>query len=196
MPGQSRLINAYLLFDYANSQDPNREEIAAVKMPKEVVYGHRMTHTLLKFEPNASEALLLAARCQHIRRWEIPRESYPMDRVGYLRWREDLKKFHAKTAGEILEKVGYESELIDRVAFLLQKKLLKKDPETQILEDVICLVFLEYYLDAFIAEHDDEKLKTILAKTWGKMSERGHKAAQQISYSQHAQTLLNSALEL
>jgi hypothetical protein len=126
----------------------------------------------------------------------MPRESYPMDRVGYLKWREDLKKFHAKTTAEILEKAGYSQEFTDRVSFLIEKKLLKKDKETQLLEDVICLVFMEYYLDPFVQKHDREKLKNIILKTWNKMSDKGHEEALKINFSATNLQLIKDALGL
>ncbi len=119
-----------------------------------------------------------------------------MDRVGYLKWREDLKKFHAKTTAVILEKAGYSDEFIARVSFLIEKKLLKKDEETQLLEDVICLVFLEYYLDAFVHKHDREKMKNIILKTWLKMSEKGRQEALKINYSIANLELIKEAIEL
>ena len=190
----NKLIEAYVLFDKANAQDPNKERIEGEDVPKELIYGQRMTETLQKFEPQASEALQLAARSQHICRWKIPRNTYPMDRVGYLKWREELKKFHAEKASEILSKVGYEEEIIDRVSFLIQKKKLKKDNETQTLEDVICLVFLEFYYESFLEKHTHEKVIDILQKTWRKMSEKGHDAALQLPYSEKALTLIKQAL--
>lgn len=191
----NQLEKAFVLFDEANTEDPNFETVEGTKLPKELIYGQRMSQTLDSFEPNASIALKLAARAQHICRWKIPRNSYPMDRVGYLKWREDLKKFHASKAAEILETVGYNSETIDRVAFLIQKKKLKKDEETQTLEDVICLVFLAYYYEDFSAKHNDEKVIDILQKTLRKMSEKGHQAALQLSYSDKALELIKKALE-
>ncbi|TSE07182.1 DUF4202 domain-containing protein [Aquimarina algiphila] len=188
------LVEAYALFDQANAKDPNQHTINGKLVPKELIYGQRMSQTIEKFEPNASEALKLAARSQHICRWEIPRKDYPMDRIGYLKWREDLKKFHAAKASEILEKVGYDSEIIDRVSFLLQKKKLKKDEDTQTLEDVICLVFLNFYYEDFLNKHTPEKVIDILQKTWRKMSEKGHKAALQLSYSEKALDLVKKAL--
>ncbi|WP_282081129.1 DUF4202 domain-containing protein [Aquimarina algiphila] len=188
------LVEAYALFDQANAKDPNQHNINGKLVPKELIYGQRMSQTIEKFEPNASEALKLAARSQHICRWEIPRKDYPMDRIGYLKWREDLKKFHAAKASEILEKVGYDSEIIDRVSFLLQKKKLKKDEDTQTLEDVICLVFLNFYYEDFLNKHTPEKVIDILQKTWRKMSEKGHKAALQLSYSEKALDLVKKAL--
>ena len=185
---------ALLAFDLANSKDPNIEIVDGKETPKELIYGQRMTKVLTNFEPNASTALQLAARCQHICRWESPRSDYEMNRVGYLKWRADLKKFHAKKASDILSELGFDAKIIDRVAFLLQKKQLKRDDETQTLEDVICLVFLEYYYEAFSAKHTDEKVIDIIQKTWKKMSESGHAAALKIAYSEKGLSLIQKAL--
>ncbi|QKX07376.1 DUF4202 domain-containing protein [Aquimarina sp. TRL1] len=190
----SLLETAYQLFDEANAKDPNQEIVEGKEIPKELIYGQRMTQTLSSFQPDASEVVKLACRCQHICRWEIPRDSYPMDRVGYLRWREELKKFHATKAAGILEKVGYTQDVIDRVSFLLQKKKLKKDPESQLLEDVICLVFLAFYYEPFIAKHEEKKVVSILQKTWNKMSEKGHEAALKLSFSEKGLHLIKIAL--
>lgn len=195
MPTSEKLAEAFKRFDEANSKDPNTEEYQGKTYPKEVLYAQRMTQKLDDFEPNASDALRLTARCQHIRRWEIPRDSYEMNRVGYLKWRQDLKKFHAKVAAEILEQVGYDQATIDKVAFLLEKKQLKKNEETQTLEDVICLVFLEYYFEDFSEEHPDKKVIDILQKTWRKMSAKGHEAAIKLPpLSERAQSLVKQAL--
>lgn len=188
--------NASAWIDAENAQDPNSEIYQSKTYPKELLYSNRMYEKLMDFEPNASEAVQIASKAQHICRWKITRESYPMDRVGYLKWREDLKKFHAKTTGEILEKVGYSEEFISRVSFLIEKKLLKKDTETQLLEDVICLVFLEYYLEPFVQKHDAEKLKNIILKTWNKMSEKGHQEALKINFSATNFQLIKDALGL
>ena len=182
--------------DAENAQDPNIEIHESISFPKELLYSNRMYEKLMVFFPNASEEVQIAAKAQHICRWKIARESYPMDRVGYLKWREDLKKFHAKTTATILEKAGYNEDFIARVSFLIEKKLLKKDEETQLLEDVICLVFLEYYLAPFVEKHDTEKLKNIILKTWNKMSEKGHQAALQINYSPENLQLIKDALGL
>ncbi|MBQ4821085.1 DUF4202 domain-containing protein [Aquimarina sp. MMG016] len=190
----TKLNEAFSLFDRVNADDPNKEIVNGQSIAKELIYGQRMSQTLESFDPEASEALKLAARSQHICRWEIPRDSYPMDRVGYLKWREELKKFHAAKASNILEKVGYNAETIERVSFLLQKKKLKKDEETQTLEDVICLVFLNFYYEPFLEKHTKEKVIDILQKTWRKMSEKGHQAALQLSYSEKALDLVKQAL--
>jgi len=191
---KSKFETAIKLFDQANSLDPNKETWNDQEYPKELLYGIRMSEKLAEFAPNASEALRLAARCQHICRWEIPRNSYEMNRVGYLTWRRDLHKFHAQKASEILENVGYEQSIIDNVQFLLQKKLLKKNEETQLLEDVICLVFLDYYFENFSEKYAEEKLIDILQKTWAKMSEKGHNAALKLSLSKKSKLLISKAL--
>ena len=187
---------AVQLFDEVNSKDPNQEIFEGKSYPKELLYAERMTQVLRGFEPNASESVQLAARCQHICRWESARDSYEMNRTGYLLWRQDLKKFHAQKATEILEKVGYEKETIKRVAFLVQKKQLKRDPETQLLEDVICLVFLAFYFDPFAEKYSEEKLIDIVQKTWRKMSERAHSEALKLPFSKPALALVSKALNL
>ncbi|HMB64938.1 MAG TPA: DUF4202 domain-containing protein [Eudoraea sp.] len=194
MVASDRFKAAFERFDAANSKDPNTEDFEGTTYPRELLYAMRMTEKLGAFAPTASEALQLTARCQHIRRWEIPRESYEMNRPGYLQWRQDLKKFHAEKASEILKDVGYPQEIIDRVSFLLQKKKLKRDPETQALEDVICLVFLQYYFEPFITKHSDEKLVAILQKTWRKMSEDGRAMALKLALSSKADDLISKAV--
>jgi hypothetical protein len=188
--------NASAWIDAENAQDPNSEFYQSISYPKELLYSNRMYKRLIDFYPNASEEVQIASKAQHICRWKMPRESYPMDRVGYLKWREELKKFHAQTTAKILEKAGYSQIFIDRVSFLIEKKLLKKDAETQLLEDVICLVFLEYYFDAFVQKHDREKMKNIILKTWNKMSGEGHKEALKISYTSENLKLIKDALGL
>ncbi|WP_298366133.1 DUF4202 domain-containing protein [uncultured Lutibacter sp.] len=182
------------LFDKANAQDPNIEVFEGKEFPKELIYAERMTAQLDKFAPNSSEALQLTVRCQHICRWEIPRDSYEMNRVGYLTWRKDLKDFHAKKATEILQEVGYSKEVINEVEFLLLKKQLKKNADTQTLEDVVCLVFLEFYFLKFSKKYAEEKLIDIVQKTWKKMSEKGHEAALKLELPKSALELITKAL--
>ena len=194
MATTDKLLVAFQHFDEANKQDPNTEVFEDTTYPKEVLYGIRMTERLNEFDPTASEALRLTARCQHICRWEIPRESYEMNREGYLRWRQELKKFHAKKAASILEDVGYDDETIDNVKFLLEKKQLKKNEETQSLEDVICLVFLEFYFEPFAHKHPEDKTIDILQKTWRKMSIKGQEAALKLPLSKFSLNLITKAL--
>jgi hypothetical protein len=189
-----KFTKAIQLFDEANALDPNKEIFNDKEFPKELLYAERMTEQLNKFAPNSSEALQLTVRCQHICRWEIPRDSYEMNRVGYLNWRKDLKDFHAKKASEILKSVGYDAQTIADVEFLLLKKQLKKNADTQTLEDVVCLVFLEYYFLKFSEKYSEEKLIDIVQKTWKKMSEKGHKAALELKLPDTALALITKAL--
>jgi len=189
-----RFEDALRLIDAANSEDPNTESFEGEDYPKELLYSMRMTKWLETIEPQASEALRLAVRSQHIRRWEIPRSEYPLDRKGYHQWRTRLYDYHGEKAAEILEKVGYDEETISRVRKLLKKKGLKSNPETQTLEDVACLVFLESYFWDFSRLHDEEKIIGILRKTWVKMSARGQEAARELSLNAGAEALLNKAL--
>lgn len=175
-----RFERALARFDAENAQDPNSELTDGKTCPKELLYAQRMSAMLQRFAPGASEALRLAVRSQHIRRWTIARAEYPMTSAGYKQWRQRLMKFHAELAGAILREVGYDEETIGRVESLLQKKGLKTNPETQALEDVIGLVFLESYLDDFVAKHsgyDEAKICDIVGKTWQKMSAAGRQAA-------------------
>jgi hypothetical protein len=189
-----RYTDAAARIDAANAEDPNQETVDGAPMPKELVYGRRMSDWLLRLEPNASKALRLAVRAQHIRRWTIPRSGYPMDRRGYLRWRTDLKNFHADYAGGILRDVGYAPEFVAAVQSLLRKEGLRENPEAQTLEDVACLVFLEHYFADFARLHDADKVVDIVRKTWAKMSERGHAAALTIDLSPEALALVQRAL--
>jgi len=181
-------------FDEANSKDPNKKIANGTEHPGELLYSQRMTETLNKHYPDASEELQLAARCQHIERWVKPREEYPSNRSGYLKWRNDLKKYHAGRAAEILKEAGYDDDTIQRVKKLVMKKGIKTDPEVQILEDVICLVFLRWYFEDFSKKHEDEKLVKILKKTLRKMSAGGRETALNINLSEHAQMLVKKAL--
>lgn len=183
-------------FDAINKEDPNQELVNGQSFPKELIYGIRMSEMLMETYPDSGELLRLAARCQHIKRWAIPREDYPMDRKGYLLWRTRLKQFHGEMAGKIMEQNGYSEEDIKKVDDLLNKRRLKTDPETQALEDVICLVFLKYYFKEFIHkhEHEESKLVGILQKTWNKMSVKGKEKALSMPHSPEAKDLLNKAL--
>jgi len=190
----TRFETAIALIDKKNSEDSNVYQSHGLDFPKELLYSQRMSQKLLQFKPDASRALQIAARAQHICRWKIARDEYPMDRVGYLKWRETLKKMHADITAEILKEVGYDEEYIERVSFLINKKLIKKNEESQTIEDVICLVFLDYYFEEFAAKHSDEKVIDILQKTWVKMSEDGHAEALKIKYSDKSLALVKQAI--
>jgi hypothetical protein len=176
--------------DAANARDPNRVEIDGRLEPAELVYGRRMNETLARIAPDASEHLRIAARGQHIERWTSPRKNYPEGRAGYLRWRKHLQEFHATRVGEIMAAAGYQTDDLARVRSLIRKERLKSDADAQLLEDVVCVVFLEHYLAGFIGKTSEEKLADILAKTWNKMSQRGHQHALKLSPSPAVADLL------
>lgn len=195
MPKTSEKFDrALAAIDAANAADPNVVTVGDRKVAKEVLYAEQMTRWLERLAPEASEALRLAVRAQHIRRWEIPRERYPMDRIGYLKWRTDLKHLHAQLAGEILEKAGYNAATIARVQALLKKERLKLDPEAQTLEDAACLVFLENYFADFAKGHEADKVISILRKTWKKMSPQGRELALGLEMPEAARALVERAL--
>ena len=194
MTSDDRFRCAVERFDAANGEDPNRELADGVEQPKELVYARRMTARLDRFRPDAPEAVRLAARCQHIRRWTIPRSDYAAGREGYRRWRTDLARFHADTAAAILGEVGYGDDVVARVGSLLRKERLKADPDVQLLEDVICLVFVEHYLAGFAPKHDEETLDGVLRKTWRKMSEDGRRAALALDLPENVRSVVERAV--
>jgi Domain of unknown function (DUF4202) len=177
-------------FDKENSRDPNHED----GQPRELLYAHRLEQWVLKLCPDAGEILRLAARCQHLCRWEIPRDSYPMTRAGYLKWRADLKKFHAQKAGEFLRDTGYDDETIRRVQDLNLKKHFPPDAETRVLEDALCLVFLEFQFSALAAKTDDDKVINALQKSWQKMTDAARAEALKLNYGEREKALLQRAL--
>ena len=177
-------------FDEENSRDPNREN----SQPRELLYAQRLSNWVLRLAPNASEALRLAARCQHICRWEIPRDSYPMTRAGYLKWRADLKKIHAEKSGAILREVGYDDEIVRQVQDLNLKKNFPNDSETRTLEDALCLVFLEFQLAELAAKTAEDKTINALKKSWAKMTEAARAEALKLNYGEREKALLQRAL--
>jgi len=191
----ARFAAALRRFDEENSHDPNSEIVDGVSHPRELLYAQWLTDWVLKLNPNASEELRLAARCQHICRWKIPRDSYPMDRPGYLKWRADLKRFHAEHSGEILREVGYPEAQIARVQDLNLKKNFPNDPESRVLEDALCLVFLEHQLTDLAAKTSEEKVIVALQKSWKKMTPAAHAEALKLSYSPREQALIDQALK-
>lgn len=194
MSDAQRLHTTLAAFDAANEQDPTVEMVDGKPVAKEWLYAQRMSACLEKFQPDASEALQLAIRSQHICRWKIPRSDYSMDRAGYKKWRLDLAHLHGEIAGDIMSAQGYDSAMISRVKDLLLKRSLKRDEETQTLEDVACLVFLEFYLEDFAVKHDEEKLIDIIRKTWHKMSSKGQTVALQLPLSGQMLALVGKAL--
>ena len=178
---RQRFERALALFDAANAEDPRHDAGPDGKpVPRELLYAMRMTEMLARFAPDASEAVQLAVRAQHIQRWKTPRSNYAMDRNGYLQWRTGLYKFHAETAGRLLKQAGYDDEMIGRVQMAVGKKGLKVNPDTQLLEDIADLVFIEHYMLGFAGKKPDyteERWLEIIRKTWQKMSPAAHEFA-------------------
>lgn len=182
-------------FDEENSRDPNQVKADGKLQPRELVYAQWLTDWVLRLSPQASEELRLAARCQHLCRWAIPREKYPMTRAGYLQWREALKRFHAEKAGEILRDLGYPEATIARLQRLNLKNDFPQDAETRVLEDALCLVFLEHQLPELAAKQSEEKMLEVLRKSWKKMTAAAQAAALELSYRPEDKALLERALK-
>lgn len=177
---QQQFEKAIELIDAANSEDPNQETSDGKDWPKELLYSHRMSDMLQRYAPDADEAMKLALRAQHIQRWKSARSDYPMNRKGYHQWRTNLYQFHADTVAALLVEAGYDNDFIERVKLAVSKKSLKTNPDTQLLEDVTALVFIEHYMLAFATKHpeyDEEKWIDIIRKTWRKMSDPAHQFA-------------------
>jgi hypothetical protein len=187
----SRFDQALAAIDAVHAEDPDKD---ASGRPKELLYAQRMSAWLEKLAPDPPEPLRLAVRCQHLRRWAIPRARYPEGKVGYLRWRKEESLAHAALAGEILQHAGYDAETVKRVQSLVKKERIKHDPEAQALEDVTCLVFLEHELEAFAAKHPDDKVIDILRKSWAKMSAAGQREALGLQLAPHLRAIVGKAL--
>jgi Domain of unknown function (DUF4202) len=190
-----RFESALRRFDEENSRDPNRETADGVSRPREWLYAPRLTRWVLRLCPEASEVLRLAARSQHLCRWEIPRPSYPPTRAGYLQWRAALKNFHARKAGDLLREAGYPEETVRQVQDLNLKKNFPADPESRALEDALCLVFLEFQLADLAAKNDDDKIVNAIRKSWQKMTEAAHAEALRLNYGPREKALLERALK-
>jgi hypothetical protein len=190
----NKLEKAFALFDAYNQQDPVSLLWEGITYPSEYFYAIELYNWVLRLDPDAGEAVLLASRSQHIGRWAIPRESYPDGKTGYLNWRSDLAKFHAKTSGELMLEAGYDEAFIEGVQKIILKQKIKLDPEVQLMENALCLVFLQFQFEDFIRKHDDDKLINIIRKTWKKMSDPGRNAALTLEYSEKAKELIGKAL--
>jgi hypothetical protein len=185
----ARFLRALERIDAEHAQDPEKD---AAGEPKELLYARRMSAWLEKLAPEASEALRLAVRCQHLRRWEIRRDAFPAGAEGYRRWRSAEAAAHAALAGKLLEE--YDAQTVRRVQALIRKENLKRDAEAQAVEDVSCLVFLESYFAEFARKHDEPTLLRILRKTWAKMSAGGREAALALRMPAPLRALVQKAL--
>ena len=180
-----RLQNVLNAIDAYNQKDPQGRELP---------YSKKLTDWVLKLNPNPSEVLRIAARGQHIGRWSSPRRSYPMDRSGYLRWREDLKRFHAKTVGDLMRPAGYSEPEIEAATQIILKKNFQSNANAQTVEDALCLVFLESQFEELRQKTPDPKMIEIIQKTWRKMSEQGKKLALAMELPAAHQELIRQAL--
>jgi hypothetical protein len=190
---QERFDRAVAALTAISARDPVQELVDGVPRPRELVQVERLARWVERRAPQPSEALRLAAHCQHVGRFELPRQSYPEGRSGYLRWRSELARRHAETAERILLDAGYDTEMVQRVRRIVLKQSLR-DEEVASMEDALCLSFLEHELPEFAERHSDEKLIGILRKSWRKMSPRGHELAAKLSFSERCQALLEKAL--
>jgi len=190
----ARFSEAFRRFDEENSHDPTTELVDSVPQPRELLYARRLCDWVRKLCPQASEELQLAARCQHICRWTIPRHTFAMTRAGYLRWRAELKDFHAGKAGQILQDIGYPREMIARVQALNLKSNFPADPESRVLEDALCLMFLQYQFAELAGRTTDDKMINALRKTWKKMTPAARAHALKFPRSRREETLLEQAL--
>lgn len=192
--GPDRLAAVLAAIDEANRDDPNTIVVDGVERPRELTHAEMMTRWVRHLDPACSEAQLIAARAHHLRRWSIPRDSYPRDRSGYLRWRTALKKQHAEDVGRIMRAAGYDDGEVERVQAIVTKRGLGTDPEVQVHEDALCLVFLETQLDDLIDRFDEGKVVDILRKTARKMSPAGLAAAATLDLSPRGAALVERAL--
>ena len=192
---RERLKKIFELIDHENNQDPNTEVFQGVEYKKEYLYGLRMTEQLNAFNPITTEVVKIACRAQHIRRWDLKRSAYTDGRAGYLRWRKDQGQHHALVTANLMEQAGYSIGEIDTTKKIIMKKNIKSNQDSQNLEDTACLVFLKYYFTEFITNHEGDKLKNIIIKTWEKMSKEAQQFALKHPFPKDQLQIIQEALE-
>lgn len=185
---------AVAAIDAANAGDPHTIVVRGVTRPKELAHAELATEWVLRLDPDADEAQLLAVRAHHLRRWESPRSEYAEGRAGYLRWRMAAKRRHAEEVAGLLVAAGYGDDVVDRVQRIIRKDGLSSDPAVQTHEDALCLVFLETQLVEVSEALGDDKTVAVLARTAAKMSQRGLSEAMRLPLSEHSRRLLVTAL--
>lgn len=198
MTDNTRFQKVAQAIDTANADDPRKTIVDGTQRPFEVVYSERMSYRLGEMYPDASELLRIAARAQHIRRWDIPRNRYPEGRNGYNDWRRACREHHGEVVTRIMSEHGYGEEDIAHVVKLIKKEQLKKDRESQALENVVDVVFVEHYFDEFLgkySQYDDDKIIDIVGKTLRKMSPKGHQAALSLDLPERTRDLILKAVE-
>ncbi len=177
----SLLAKGFEEFDRINRQDPRMQTFQGKTHPREWIFSQQVSFWINRLQPKASEAICLAARSHTVTRWEVPRNRFPMNTVGYHAWRAETARHSADTASESLRRIGYPKEIIERVYQLITRQLDPKDPEAQLLEDADCLAFLEIKLGDYLSQWDEAKLERILSGTWRKMSPGARRMALEIS---------------
>ncbi|WP_077340771.1 DUF4202 domain-containing protein [Pseudocolwellia agarivorans] len=190
----SKLHSVFTAIDDINSEDPNTTLFNGKTQPKELLYGQYMTACINQYWPKANELLQIAVRAQHIKRWHLKRTEFDAGKAGYLKWRIEQGKFHAELTKNLMIEHGYSEEDAETTAKLLRKEKIKSNPDTQTLEDVACLVFLQHYFDEFAAKHTEEKIIRILQLTWRKMSDQAHEIALKLTLPDHLAALVGKAL--
>jgi hypothetical protein len=194
----SRLTAVHSAIDKINSEDPNKTLVNSFSQPNELLYGQYMTACLEQYFPQSNELVKIAVRAQHIKRWDSKRNEFDEGKAGYYQWRIAQGKFHAQLTKSLMLENGYDENEAELTACILRKEQLKTNEHTQILEDVACLVFLQYYFDAFAAKYteanNEAKIINIVQKTWGKMSDRGHEIALSLTLPDHLAALVGKAL--
>lgn len=190
----SQLDSMLKAIDSVNSEDPNTTTINGATKPKELLYGQYMTACINQYWPQANELLQIAVRAQHIKRWHLKRTEFDAGKAGYLKWRIEQGKFHAQLTKGLMLENGYSEDDAETTAKLLRKEKLKSNADTQTLEDVACLVFLQHYFDEFAAKHTEEKIIRILQLTWRKMSAQAHEVALKLTLPGHLAALVGKAL--
>lgn len=193
-----KIETAFHLFDEYNKQDQSVFVYEGQAYPQEYFFALKLHEWVLKLDQQANEELLLASRCQHIGRWESPRESYPPGRDAYLSWRKNLALHHADVASNLLREAGYNEPQIERVREILLKKRIKLDADVQTIENALCLVFLQYQYEDFRKRYEDdpEKMVNILHRSLLKMDAHGHAFALQLDYSEGGLKLVSEAVAL
>lgn len=186
---------AIRLIDEANARDPNHDLVAGQPVPRELLYSQRLTEWVLKLAPDASEPLRLAARSQHICRWQVPRSDFPPGKPGYHQWKNAARRFHAELTSELLKKVGYDELTIAQVHALNLKKDFPVNPESRILEDALCLVFLQFQFAELAAKSPPETMINALRKSWAKMTQNTRNIALTLDFASHEKALLKEALD-
>jgi hypothetical protein len=189
------LDEAFAAIDAANADDPATIVVGGRRRPKEQAHAEMAVDWIRRLVAEPSDALLLAARAHHVRRWEIPRSSEPEGRAGYLRWKRGLQQHHAEVAARVLGGAGVDEATIERVQALVRKERLRTDPEVQALEDALCLVFIETQFGELAAQLGDDHMVEVVAKTLRKMTDAARTAALGLSLDEAALGIVGRALD-